>query len=80
MKILLIGAVSLGLWLAALPAGAQTANLPKNTQAPPRVAAPPSPVPQRPAASPEELSHQAMVEEQKRRDREAEAERERDDL
>ncbi len=39
-----------------------------------------APGPQAPAAHPEELSHQAMVEEQERRDREAEAERDRDDL
>ncbi|MEO7053864.1 MAG: hypothetical protein ABI191_02730 [Rhizomicrobium sp.] len=39
---------------------------------------PPS-APPAPAASPEEISHQAMVEEQERRDRETEAERDRDD-
>ncbi|MBN9545604.1 MAG: hypothetical protein J0I19_09030 [Alphaproteobacteria bacterium] len=88
MKSPLIGAIGLGFWLAVIPAIAQTPNPPpgaekrdtgKSPQAA-RPAGPPAPAPQTPAAHPEELSHQAMVEEQERRDREAEAERDRDDL
>lgn len=82
MKTSLTGAMGLCLWLAAIPAVAQVPNPPKNAGKPPPVAAPvaPLPAPQAPAANPAELTYQAIVEEQKRRDREAEAERERDDL
>jgi len=83
MKTSLTGAMGLCLWLAAFPAVAQIPNPPKNTGKPPPVAAPvatPPPAPEAAAANPAELTHQAIVEEQKRRDREAEAERERDDL
>lgn len=79
MKISLLGATGLSLWLAAIPAIAQTPNPPKPAGKPSQTAAPPT-VPPAPAATPEEKSHRAMVEEQERRDREAEAERERDDL
>lgn len=85
MRTPLIGALSLGLWLAAIPVIAQTPNPAqgtekKNTGKPPEIVAPtPSPAQQAPAAGPGELSHQAMVEEQERRDREVEAERDRDD-
>jgi len=83
MKAPLIGAISLGFWLAANPAIAQTPNPSKGTEKPPQAtvpAGPPKPAPQPPAATPEELAHRAMAEEQERRDREAEAERDRDDL
>ena len=56
--------------------------VPQSQPAPPLnppVATPP-PAPEAAAANPAELTHQAIVEEQKRRDREAEAERDRDDL
>jgi hypothetical protein len=80
MRTALIAALGIGIWLAASPAIAQ------NTAAPPsgdtnqsRSGAPDAPTPQAPSASPEEIAHQAMVDEQERRDREAEAERDRDD-
>jgi hypothetical protein len=79
MKILLIGAVGLSFWLAAIPASAQTPNPPKPTGKQTQRAVP-SPARRAPATTPEEQSHRAMVEEQERRDREAEAERDRDDL
>jgi hypothetical protein len=82
MKIVLMGAACLGFWLAAAPSIAQTPGPPKSIQGAPKVPAPatPSPpVPQPPVAGSEEMSHQAMVEEQERRDREEQAERDRDD-
>jgi len=79
MKTHFLGVIGAGFLLAAVPANAQTPNLPKAPEKPPQAAVPaPSPPP--PAATPEETAHQEMVEEQKRRDREAEAERDRDDL
>lgn len=79
MKIALIGAMGLSFWLAAYPAIAQTPNPPKPAGKPTQKVVPP-PAPRSPVATPEDRSHQAMVEEQERRDREAEAERDRDDL
>jgi hypothetical protein len=80
MKISLIGAVWLGLWLAASPALAQVSgpsDIRAGDKAPDTAQSPPTPP--APAADPDEISHQAMVEEQERRDREEQAERDRDD-
>ena len=79
MKLSLLGAMGLSFWLAAIPALAQAPNPSKPAGKPPQSVVPP-PAPRAPATTPEEKSHQAMVEEQERRDREAEAERDRDDL
>ena len=78
MKIPLIGAAWLGLWLAAFPAFAQA---PGTSGVRPGDGTPNTapPTPPTPAASPDEIAHQAMVEEQERRDREEQAERDRDD-
>jgi hypothetical protein len=84
MRVFLIGVAWLGLWLTALPAFAQVSGAAdvqasdKASHAAPNTAAPP-PTSQTPMASPDEISHQAMVEEQERRDREEQAERDRDD-
>lgn len=81
MKKFRIGAIGLGFWLAASHAMAQPSSPPKGPGKPPQIAAPkPPPAPPAPASTPDEMSHQAMVEEQERRDREAEAERDRNDL
>lgn len=80
MKTTLIFAASLGFFLAAGPLAAQTSR--QGVEKPPKAAPasqPPQPVSQPPATGPQEMSHQAMVEEQERRDREAQAERDRDD-
>jgi hypothetical protein len=79
MKPRFLGTICLGFWLTAALANAQTPNRPKNLQKPPRTAVP-APLPPLRAVTPEEKAHQAIVEEQERRDREAEAERDRDDL
>jgi hypothetical protein len=80
MKISLVGAAWLGLWLAASPAFAQVSRAsdvrPGDKASD---AAPSPPTLPTPAASPDEIAHQAMVEEQERRDREEQAERDRDD-
>jgi hypothetical protein len=80
MKIALTSALCLGFCLVALPGFAQAPASPKGVEKtpdanPPAAPRPPAP----PAASPDEISHQAMVEEQERRDREEQAERDRDD-
>lgn len=81
MRESLIGAAVLGFYLIASPVFAQdskaaTGVSDKTPGADP--AAAPAP-PQNPVKSPEEIAHQAMVEEQERRDREEQAERDRDD-
>ena len=80
MKTTRIATLGMGIWLAAVPAMAQ------NSAAPPPAESrqsgsgePAAPISKTPSASPEEIAHQAIVEEQERRDREAEAERDRDD-
>ncbi|MES2292291.1 MAG: hypothetical protein V4527_03225 [Pseudomonadota bacterium] len=80
MKISLIGAAWLGLWFAASPVFAQAPG-PSDVRAGDKTpdTAPPPPIPPASAASPDEIAHQAMVEEQERRDREEQAERDRDD-
>ncbi|MGZ5920266.1 MAG: hypothetical protein ACXWLT_00690 [Rhizomicrobium sp.] len=78
MKISLVGAAWLGLWLAASPAFAQVSrasDVRPGDKAPDTAPPPPT----APTASPDEIAHQAMVEEQERRDREEQAERDRDD-
>jgi len=80
MRTARIATLGIGIWLAAWPAMAQnTAPPPSGDTNPARSGTPDAPAPQTPSASPEEIAHQAMVEEQERRDREAEAERDRDD-
>ncbi len=75
-----IGAACAITLLALAPGFAETKTTPKAGDTP---AAVPSPTPPAnapaPVSSPPELSHQDMVEEQERRDREAQAERDRDD-
>lgn len=84
MKFELTGAIWLAILLAAPPALAQesgTATVQSDKPLPgkePRVALP-SAASQPPTAKPDEISHDAMVEEQERRDREEQAERDRDD-
>jgi hypothetical protein len=77
----LIGAAVLGFCLLALPVFAQGSKAAASAgdKTPSAVSTKPPPPPQNPAKSPEEIAHQAMVEEQERRDRAAEAERDRDD-
>ena len=79
MKISLVGAAWLGLWLVASPAFAQVSRASdvRPGDKPPDTA--PPPIPAAPTASPDQIAHQAMVEEQERRDREEQAERDRDD-
>jgi len=81
MKATRIGAIAWVFWTVAMPANAQTTTVPQPGEKPagptPPATMPRSPQP--PATEPEKISHQAMVEEQERRDREAEAERDRDD-
>lgn len=81
MKTCFLGTICLGFWLAATPASTQAPNRPANPEKAHQTAVPPPLPPPAPrATTPEEKAHQAMVEEQERRDREAEAERDRDDL
>jgi hypothetical protein len=81
MRIFLIAAA--GLWLAVSSADAQTPGATgvragdKASDAGSNTAPPPAP--RTPAATQAEISHQAMVDEQERRDREEQAERDRDD-
>jgi hypothetical protein len=80
MKTTLIFAVSSVFWFGAAPAIAQTPHT--AVEKPPKAAPAgqqPQPASQPPANGAQEISHQAMVEEQERRDREAQAERDRDD-
>lgn len=79
MKISLVGAAWLGLWLAASPAFAQVSGASDVRPGDKASNTAPPPTPAAPAASPDEIAHQAMVEEQERRDREEQAERDRDD-
>jgi hypothetical protein len=84
MRVSLVGAAWFGLWLAASPAFAQISGAPDvraGDKAPAAGSntAPSPPTPSTPVTSPNEMSHQAMVEEQERRDREEAAERDRDD-
>jgi hypothetical protein len=69
----------IGLALLALPASAQTPPAPKTSQPKTPPAADPSKPPTAPAAEPGELSHEEMMKEQERRDREKDEERDRDD-
>jgi hypothetical protein len=82
MKINLIGAVFLAAPLLAAPSAAQepvaATAVPRQTSIDTETHAA-SPAPQTPAAKPDEISHEAMVEEQEKRDREEQAERDRDD-
>jgi hypothetical protein len=81
MRIFLIAAA--WLWLAASSANAQAPGTTdvragdKASEAGSNTVRPPTP--QTPAATPAEISHRAMVEEQERRDSEEQAERDRDD-
>ena len=78
----LIGAAVLGFCLIASPVFAQGSEAAASAGEPTRgaVSTEPPPPPQNPTKSSEaEIAHQAMVEEQERRDRAAEAERDRDD-
>lgn len=72
----------MGVWLAASPAQAQSTGdtAKRHEDHSPESKAPPPQAPQRtPTAGADETSHDAMVEEQERRDREEQAERDRDD-
>jgi hypothetical protein len=85
MRVFLVFAAWLGLWLAASPAIAQMSEGSdvragdKATDGARSAAVPSPPTPSTPTASPDEIAHQAMVEEQERRDRAEQAERDRDD-
>jgi hypothetical protein len=82
MKIELAGAACLAALLCASSSGAQEPAAPpaQHGQIPSGAEAhATSPPPAPPAAKPDEISHEAMVEEQERRDREEQAERDRDD-
>jgi hypothetical protein len=85
MRVFLVCAAWLGLWLAASPVFAQMSGVSdiragdKAPDGPGSAAMSPRPNPSTPTANPDEISHQAMVEEQERRDREEQAERDRDD-
>jgi hypothetical protein len=83
MRVFLIGTTWLGLWLAASPASAQMPGATDTVRAGDKASdagsnTPPS-APQTQMTSPDENSHQAITEEQERRDREEQAERDRDD-
>jgi hypothetical protein len=79
----LIGAAVLGFCLIASPVFAQGSAATANDKPPTAASGAAPPSPQTPAKNavknPEDIAHQAMVEEQERRDRAAEAERDRDD-
>jgi hypothetical protein len=79
MKISLVGAAWLGVWLAASPVFAQVSRASDVHPGDKAPGTAPPPTPTTPTASPDEIAHQAMVEEQERRDREEQAERDRDD-
>jgi hypothetical protein len=82
MKIELAGAVCLAvlLWVSSSRAQEPAATPTQRGQISPNAEAPAtSPPSTPPAAKPDEISHEAMVEEQERRDREEQAERDRDD-
>ncbi len=84
MRRMLVVAVCLGAWFAAFPAFAQTLadphTGPKGGVAREDPNAKPAPTTsQKHAETTDDLSHDAMVEEQERRDREEQAERDRDD-
>jgi hypothetical protein len=83
VRVLLIGAVCLGLGLAVPPSHAQTSRDPgtKSESEKSATGSPAAPLAAQPApaANSDQPSHDAMVEEQERRDREEQAERDRDD-
>ena len=82
MRDFLIGAAVLGFCLIASPVlaqGSKAAAIASDKTQGAVPTTPPTPSPQSPAKSPDEIDHQAMVEEQERRDRAVEAERDRDD-
>ena len=74
--------ICLGLLAAASPSEAQTTDEPARHPAamqPSSETAPAPPRTESPPMEPGEISHEEMVKEQERRDREEEAERDRDD-